>query len=373
MKIKKKKSNKKVKFLLYLIVLLIAAGAFLYTQHRRNLDLNNSIEANTAIEGLSYKKELLFSVPLGSIKSPLGIKYNKSMDSYEFPAAIAAKNNKIYVADPVNYRVVVFDQNGEVIDRIKLPEKESIIDIGVDNKENVYIVNYYHSKVYIYNSESKKFKTITAFSGPHRVEIFGDRYCILDFNPQKASELRLQTFSLNGELLDTKTQYDMDLNLYTLEDQENNIISFNIIKGQKFQLAEEYEILIKREAKILRRIKYVPDNPKGPYYKNISLLGIGPNSKLYILRSVGPKFEPNLSFYQVQEKTKTYIDIIDLVTGQVQTQELEKDYSLYGPGVTSHRFAMDESGNIYQAQITKDEIRFIKYYFGNFSNEFGKK
>ena len=354
--------NKKRVFILILFGLLIIGSAFLYLKYSGYLHTNATVEENGK-GNPPGSKEVLFSILMEDVKSPLGIRYNKSTDSYEFPAAIAVKNNKIYVADPVNYRVVVLNPKGKVIDEINMPEKKSIIDIAVNSNEDLYAANYIDSKLYIYNAGTKKFKTITGFAGSHLVDVFKDRYYVLDFNPKKGSELRLQTYTIDGELVDTKTQADLDLNLYTLQDYENNTISFDIIKGQKSQLAEEYEIMKKNKDTVINKIKYIPANPQGPYYKSIRLLGIDQSNRLYILRSVGPKFEKNLTFYQVQERSDTYVDVIDTKTGQIVTRKLEKDYALYGPGVTSDRFVIDEDGSMYQAQITKKEFKIVKYYF----------
>lgn len=353
---------KKRVFILILIGLLIVASAFLY------LEYSGYLFANAAIEEIRKdkppgSKEVLFSLPLNDAKGTLGIRYSEPTDSYEYPAAIAVKNSKIYVADPINYRIVVLNANGKVIDEIKLPEKKAIMDIAVDDKENLYAVNYIDSKLYIYNFKAEKFKTITGFAGPHLVDVFKDCYYVLDFNPKKNSELRLQAYTANKTLISTKAQVDLDLNLYTIQDYENNTISFDIVKGQGAQLAEKYEIIIKNKAAVINRVTYIPNNPVGAYYKSIRLLGIDQSNRLYILRSAGPKFEKDLTFYQIQDRSNTYVDVINTKTGKIATHELEKDYALYGPGVTSDRFVIDEDGSIYQAQITKKEFKIIKYYF----------
>lgn len=136
--------------------------------------------------------------------------------------------------------MVVLNLKGEIIDEIKIPEKKPIIDIAVNDKEDLYAANYIDSKLYIYNVGTKKNKTVTGFAGSHLVDVFKDRYYVLDFNPKKGSELRLQTYTIDGELEDTKTQADLDLNLYTIRYYENNTISFDIIKGQKSQNAVTY-------------------------------------------------------------------------------------------------------------------------------------
>jgi len=146
---------------------------------------------------------------------------------------VDSKEN-IYVADPVNYRVLKFNNSGKPLSKFSLqkavlaakPSSGHVVqDMAVDSRDNLYVINLYEYRIEIYDPNGKFSKAINYFNNKlGRDKDSSMQTAGLGYEPQKigidedgkiyiygdySSKMALGgIYSPDGQLLRIDIQYD---------------------------------------------------------------------------------------------------------------------------------------------------------------------
>eukprot|EP01089_Gocevia_fonbrunei_P021573 TRINITY_DN8431_c0_g1_i1.p1 TRINITY_DN8431_c0_g1~~TRINITY_DN8431_c0_g1_i1.p1 ORF type:complete len:326 (-),score=41.82 TRINITY_DN8431_c0_g1_i1:49-1026(-) len=142
------------------------SNPFVYTRGWGEREGSNQKLGNT--RGLAYdhilKRVLVsdstHSVYIFSDKGPLIKKFGEFGNSdgcFNFPTgiAIAPKTHNIYVCDPSNSRVQIFNSTGQYLDRLKSTNFSCPFDITISKQNFIYITDYRNNQVQVYNNTNQ--------------------------------------------------------------------------------------------------------------------------------------------------------------------------------------------------------------------------
>jgi hypothetical protein len=161
------------------------------------------------------KKETVIRSPIGSSDGQFGTKIF-SDGSWIEPSSIAFDSKKnIYIADPANNRIQIFNEKGNFISKIEMEmigseAKKTINDLTVDANDNLYVLSRRHQKIFKYNTDGKLVFTIDLKKQP----ISWNRYEGWHMNRIQAERISVDTmgnifiegfnelikFNVNGKL-----------------------------------------------------------------------------------------------------------------------------------------------------------------------------
>lgn len=116
--------------------------------------------------------------------------------------AVDATTNKVYVADPMNSRIQVFDSNGKLIAKWSIPEWAQPLgleDLAVDpNRGRLYASSAYMSVILVFDLQGNRLGTVTPtppdkLDGPSALAFSKDKLFVLNTGSARVSVIVLQS------------------------------------------------------------------------------------------------------------------------------------------------------------------------------------
>ena len=132
-----------------------------------------------------YNHRILYTDGTNWIK--VGEKGNGDLE-FHYPTDVQLVGDKIYVADAYNNRIQIIDKKGQHIKNIGKEEKmNAATGIYVD-KEDIYITDFEHDRVLVYNNDGDLLAEINeGLSKPTDLLINNDKLIIINYKSQSIS------------------------------------------------------------------------------------------------------------------------------------------------------------------------------------------
>lgn len=263
------------------------------------------------------------------------------------------------MADPVNKAVKVYSKEGKYLNKIEFNNNDLLKDFGIDSLGNIYVIG--EKKLYKKNFDENLFTDMVSdLNEPHEVFVsWSGNVSVLDYSGLSDNNLRVQKFDSKGKLMKKDLNVN-DYSMYEYEDLKGNTINFSKMEGNDF--SPQYKLsknIISHEDK--QEFIYSPHLPNGYFFTQLEFIGCDNKDNIYMVRSIAPDSEDSVEAY---EREETWIDILDLKAGEINSVKIEKrkDYGgIYG---TNHMYKVDKEGNIFQMQADTDKVKIIKYSIG---------
>jgi len=115
--------------------------------------------------------------------------------------AVDAANNKVYVADPVNSRIQVFDSNGKFLNKWAVPEWGQGVgyeDLAVDSETGrLYASSAHMSTILVFDLQGNRLGTLMPtppdkLDGPSALALAKDKLFVLNTTSARVSVIVLQ-------------------------------------------------------------------------------------------------------------------------------------------------------------------------------------
>lgn len=162
-----------------LIVMLVIVAGFGYLYYKKTNIVTAINQVVPTVSDTPQQPDYLFSI------------YGSDNDFFDHPRSITVWDSKIYVADTLHGRVMVFDYNGKYLQTIggrgkfagamRMPS-----EIAVFNNQ-LYVTDYELGKIGIYtlNGNFIGYFAEKVFKSPLNIKVAGDKFYVLDSLPQK--------------------------------------------------------------------------------------------------------------------------------------------------------------------------------------------
>ncbi len=129
--------------------------------------------------------------------------------AFQKPIAVAARQGRIYIADTVGRTIVVFDVPRRKVFRFGLRDPGTLtkpVDIAIDGKGQVYVVDATHRGVYVYDNLGLFMRRIGAAGDLERptgvaVDRDGERIYVIDRASNESDQHRVIAYGKDGEKL----------------------------------------------------------------------------------------------------------------------------------------------------------------------------
>ena len=114
--------------------------------------------------------------------------------------AVDPMNNKVYVADPLNSRIQVFDSNGKFLSKWSVPEWGKAVgyeDLAIDSSRNrLYTSSVHMDSVLIFDLNGTRVGTVTPqppnkLEGPSAIALFGSKLYVLSYAGNRVTQIDL--------------------------------------------------------------------------------------------------------------------------------------------------------------------------------------
>ena len=145
--------------------------------------------------------ELLSSIPMDKC-SRLGVAAEVAMDSSADHTSVAVDpaTNKVYVADPINRRIQVFDSNGKFLTKWSVPEwgqPHGFEDLAIDSdRGRLYASSANMNTILVFDLQGNRLGTLTPrppdkLDGPSALALAKDKLFVLNTGSARVSVIML--------------------------------------------------------------------------------------------------------------------------------------------------------------------------------------
>jgi DNA-binding beta-propeller fold protein YncE len=139
--------------------------------------------------------------PDGQVLRVWGTKGNGD-GQFDDPTSVAVDpaTNKVYVADPINKRIQVFDSNGKFLNKWSVPEWGQPVgfeDLSIDSARNrLYASSTHKNFVSVFDLNGKTLVNLTPqppgkLEGPSALALFGTKLYVLSLSGSRVSQINL--------------------------------------------------------------------------------------------------------------------------------------------------------------------------------------
>jgi len=305
--------------------------------------------------------------------------------SYSVPASYTIDNKgNVYVYDTLNSKIKVFNDN-KLVNSILVKNQEMKIetrsgefinsmtphvlkDMAIDTYGNIYAVCQLTNKALRIDASGaieecfKQLEGEERVNRPEMIEILPSGNIMVQDNIDSVNTTRVRKFDINENVISSNQLSNyIDFSLYQYENSIGDTVSINRVSPFTNQIEFKNK---KDNSKSVSNYTVEPDKETEVSKK---LLGCDDEGRLYFWVEIRPLTEKmkELGSDRYWQQSKEYIDRVDVKNDLIDTIRLEHtNWSMSNSTANSQRYIrIDNSGSVYQLQISKNSYKIIRYSF----------